>query len=241
MVDIQHYPTPSTLAAAAGELLVELADKAIEERDICHVALSGGSTPRAVHTWLAEHAQDHDWSKVHFWFGDERCVPPDHPDSNYNMARQTFLDALHIQEANIHPMRGEFKPLEAAEIYAHDLQSAFPEELPRFDLIFLGLGDDGHTASLFPQTEALHETERWVVANHVEKLGAWRLTLTAPVINHARVIAFLVVGANKADALYTILHGDYQPDDFPAQMIHPTAGRLVWLVDEAAAARIDVS
>lgn len=237
-MDIQRYPTSLALAAAAGELFVELAHEAIAERGVFHAALSGGSTPRAIHAWLAEHAYELDWSQVHLWFGDERCVPADHPDSNYKMARETLLDALDIPIDNIHPMRGEFNPPQAADIYESDLRSTFPEELPRFDFIFLGLGDDGHTASLFPHTKALHETERWVTANHVIKLGVWRLTLTAPVINHARVITFLVVGANKADALHAILHGDYQPDDYPAQMIHPTAGRLVWLVDEAAAARL---
>jgi 6-phosphogluconolactonase len=237
-MDIQRYPNPSALAAAAGELFVELAHEAIAERGIFHTVLAGGSTPRAIHTWLKEHAYELNWAKVHLWFGDERCVPPNHPDSNYKMAQETLLDALDIPSENIHRMRGDFKPTEAADIYENDLRSAFPDELPRFDLIFLGLGDDGHTASLFPHTQALHESERWVVANHVAKLGAWRLTLTAPVLNHARVIAFLVVGENKANALRTVLHGEYQPDDFPAQMIHPTAGREVWLVDEKAAAQL---
>lgn len=237
-MDIQRYPHASALAAAAGELFVELGHKAISKRGIFHVALSGGSTPRIVHAWIAQHGTDLDWSKVHLWFGDERCVPPDHPDSNYRMARETLIDAIDIPEQHIHPMRGEFKPIEAADIYENELRSIFDADLPRFDLVYLGLGDDGHTASLFPHTTALSQTERWVVANHVQKLGAWRLTLTAPVINHARVVAFLVVGETKADALYTVVHGEYQPDDTPAQMIHPTHGRLVWLVDDAAAKRL---
>jgi len=237
-MDIQHYPTATELAAAAGELFIELAHNAITERGVFHVALSGGSTPRAIHTWLTEQAYDLDWSKVQLWFGDERCVPPDHADSNYKMARDTLLDALDISPTHIHPMRGEFTPQEAADIYENDLRNAFDADLPRFDLIFLGLGEDGHTASLFPHTDALNETERWVVANHVPQLGVWRITLTVPVLNHARVVAFLVAGEKKADALYTVLYEDYHPDQTPAQMIHPTAGREVWLVDDAAATRI---
>ncbi len=237
-MDIQRYPTLDSLAAAAGELFVELANDAMTERGVFHVALSGGSTPRAIHLWMAQHAYDLNWSKVQLWFGDERCVPPDHEDSNYKMARDTLLDALDIPPHNIHPMRGEFTPTQAAEVYESDLRGAFPDDLPRFDLVFLGLGEDGHTASLFPHTDALLENERWVVANHVPQLGVWRITLTAPVLNQARVVAFLVTGEKKAEALNTVLNGEYHPDDTPAQMIHPTAGREVWLVDEQAAQKL---
>jgi 6-phosphogluconolactonase len=177
-----------------------------------------------------------DWARVHVFWGDERCVPPDHAESNYRMAREALLDQVSIIPAqNVHRMRGEIDPEEAADGYETDLRACFGVSAPpRFDLILLGMGDDGHTASLFPGAEAIREQARWVAAYYVEKLGAWRLTLTPVVLNAAANVIFLVVGAGKAARLREVLDGPYQPDRLPAQVVRPSDGRLLWMVDQAA-------
>lgn len=242
MPDIQILPDAAALARAAADHVVMLAAGAIAERQRFSLGLSGGSTPSALFTLLASagFAGRIDWNRVHVFWGDERCVPPDHPDSNYRMARETLLDHVPLPEANIHRMHGEMVPAQAAADYERDLQSFFgADDLPRFDLLLQGLGDDGHTASLFPGTTALHERKRRVVENYVPRLGAWRITLTVPVINAAANVVFLVEGAKKSGALRAVLQGPYQPDVYPSQFIQPVDGRLLWLVNQDAAAQLD--
>ncbi len=208
------------------------------------VALSGGSTPRAFHSRLAAppYRDAVDWSRVHFYWGDDRFVAPDDPESNFRMARETLLDKVPVREAQIHRIHTEMDdPAQAAELYADELRQEFglaPGQLPRLDLVFLGMGPDGHTASLFPHTAALHVTDRLVVANYVPKLAAQRITMTAPVLNAAAVVAFVVAGPDKAEALASVLEGPRDPDQLPAQLIAPTSGALHWLVDRKAAVRL---
>lgn len=198
------------------------------------MALAGGSTPEATYRLLArDYADRIDWSRVHVFFGDERTVPPEYEDSNYRMAREALLD--HVPVGGVHRMRGELPPAEAARAYEEELREFFgPGEVPGFDLILLGIGEDGHTASLFPNTPALDVTDRWVVENPVEKLDTVRLTLTAPAINAARAVVFLVAGEGKAGALREILEGGADPRDYPAKLVQP-AGGATWMVDRAAA------
>ncbi len=246
---VEVYPDAVSLARAAVEHFVALAAEAISTRGRFAVALAGGSTPRATYRLLAadEFAARVDWRHVHVFWGDERCVPPDHPDSNYRMARQTLLDAVPLPADNVHRIQGEMEPTRAAAQYERTLRAFFSssaggrdagnEETPaRFDLVLLGMGGDGHTASLFPGTMAIGEQTRWVVAHHVEKLSAWRVTLTPVAINAAANVTFLVSGAGKAERLQQVLAGPYRPDVLPAQIVRPGRGRLRWLVDAAAAA-----
>jgi 6-phosphogluconolactonase len=240
MGEIRIYPDADLLMRAAAEYFVGLYETTITHQGFFSVALAGGSTPRALYSLLAgEMFVDHvDWSVVHFFWGDERCVPPDHETSNYRMARLALLDEVRVPVANIHRMRGELDPVQAAAEYEQTLLDFFKNRgagSVRFDLVLLGLGEDGHTASLFPNTPVLDETERLVVANHVPALDAWRLTLSTAAINAARNVAFLISGAAKAVALQDVLEGPRQARELPAQLVNPTDGSLVWLLDEAAA------
>jgi 6-phosphogluconolactonase len=209
------------------------------------VALSGGSTPRALYRSLAEPPSRDaiDWPRVHLFWGDERFVPADHPDSNYRLAREAFISRVPIPTGNVHPFPADAAdPQTAAAQYDETLRRFFasPErEAPRFDLILLGLGADGHTASLFPGSPALDEDGRLAVAAYVPKLDAWRLTLTPSVLRAARHIIFLVAGLDKASALREVLQGPYDPHRLPAQLARPEDGDLTWLVDEAAASLLD--
>jgi 6-phosphogluconolactonase len=234
------------LARAAAEEVVRLAGEAVAARGRFTFVLSGGSTPRSLFTLLADpHESFRDritWNAVHVFWGDERCVPPDHPDSNYRMAREALLDHVPIPAANVHRIAAENPDAAAAAaLYDAELGTFFSladgenRGLPRFDLILLGLGPDGHTASLFPGNAAVHETERRVIAPFVEKLNTHRITLTAPVLNHAAVVIFLVSGAEKVAALAAVIEGARQVDLYPAQIIQPDDGALMWLVDNAAA------
>jgi 6-phosphogluconolactonase len=226
---------------AAATRIVEVGGAAIARAGRFTLVLAGGSTPRALYALLASErfAKRVDWSRVHFFWGDERCVPPDHAESNYRMARETLLDAVAPPPANVYRMRGEEEPKKAAADYESLLHRFFdvPSDgaAPRFDLVLLGMGANGHTASLFPGTPPLHEKKRWVMANHVGNIGAWRLTLTPVVINAAANIIFLVAGAEKAARLQEVLHGNLDPDRLPAQLVHPAHGDLRWMVDAAAA------
>ncbi|MFQ5802337.1 MAG: 6-phosphogluconolactonase [Candidatus Methylomirabilales bacterium] len=228
----------------AANLYVQLANEVISSTERFAVALSGGSTPKALYALLAsdQYRQQVPWSKVHVFWGDERCVPPDHPDSNYRMTRQSLLDKVPIPEENIHRMpveRGDH--CRAAAEYEETLRSFFQiaaGEQPHFDLILLGMGADGHTSSLFPWTAALAETERLITSNYVEKLGTYRLTLTAPVINRAANVVFLVSGETKASVLREVLEGAYEPQRLPSQLIRPVKGRLLFIVDRAAAGKL---
>jgi 6-phosphogluconolactonase len=205
------------------------------------VALSGGSTPRALYRLLGEPPSREaiDWPRVLLFWGDERFVPADHPDSNYRLAREAFISRVPIPAGNVHPIPTESDdPQAAAAQYEETLRHflAVPEgEWPRFDLILLGLGADGHTASLFPGSPALDEHRRLVAAAHAPKLGAWRLTLTPPVLRSARHVVFLVSGSDKASVLREVLEGPCDPHRLPAQLVQPEKGDLTWLADEAAA------
>jgi 6-phosphogluconolactonase len=229
------HETPQDLAEAAASAFAAKAEAAIGERGRFTVALAGGSTPKATYEILArDYAEELDWSKVHIFFGDERTVPPDHEDSNYRIAHEALLSRVPV--GSIHRMRGELPPAVAAAAYEEELREFFGTsgDPPSLDLILLGIGEDGHTASLFPETSALEIHDRWVVANPVLKLGTTRLTLTVPVINSARTVNLLVAGMSKAEALREILEGDADPREYPAKLVRP-AGGLVWMVDRAAA------
>jgi 6-phosphogluconolactonase len=234
-------PSAEALARAAAERVVVAAAAAIATRGRFVIALTGGSTPKALSALLAsaEFAGKIDWSSVHAYWGDERCRPPDDPASNYRMARETLLDHVPIPATQVHRMRGEDDPARAAAAYEQDLRAVFPEGHARFDLILMGMGQNGHTASLFPHLSAVRERVRWVVAEHVPEVGMWRITLTPVAINAAAEILFLVAGADKAAMLARVLEGPRLVDELPAQAIVPTAGTLTWLVDAAAAASLN--
>ena len=237
-MSVHIYESSEELAGAAAREFAAKAEEAIEERGRFAVVLAGGSTPKAMYGILArDYANRIDWGKVHVFFGDERTFPPDHEDSNYTMAREALLD--HFSLGSIHRMKGELPPEESAFAYEEELREFFGvEELPRFDLILLGIGGDGHTASLFPETPALEVTDRWVVANSVPKLDTIRITLTVPVINAARSVIFLVAGDDKAEALKELLEGDADPRKYPARLVQPPGGPN-WMLDRAAAGSLD--
>ena len=216
----------------ATDFILGQAHKAIGERNEFRIALSGGNTPRPVYTRLAEVAHDLSWELVRITFGDERCVPPDDPQSNFRMARETLFASAGVPEASILRMRGEIDPQIAASEYEDDLDvlaAQRREQIYQHDLILLGLGDDGHTASLFPATAGLEEMQRKVIANFVPKLNSWRLTFTFPLINHARQICFLVGAAKKTDLIERVLDGDPQ---LPASRIKPVGGDVTWFIGE---------
>lgn len=232
------FETAEQVAHAAAERFVEHAHDAISDHELFSVALAGGNTPRRMYELLAsaDFRSRIDWSRVHFFFGDERCVPADHPDRNYRLANETLISHLAVPPVNVHPIKGDGDPTTNAQLYENELRSFFLGlQWPRLDCVLLGLGADGHTASLFPHTRALKEQKAWVVANWVEKLGSFRITLTAPAINRAARIIFLVTGEDKAAALAAVLNGRPDPERFPAQLIQPESGSLVWLVDCRAA------
>ena len=226
----------------AADRWVALANGSVAARGRFSVALSGGSTPRALFSALASDAyRDRiEWSRVFVFWSDERCVPPDHADSNYRMARETLLSRVPLPPGSVHRMRGEVNPEQAALEYEQTVRrEVLPRDgLPSLDLILLGMGPDGHTASLFPGTPALHDSARLVAANYVPKLNAHRITFTPPLINAASNVIFLVAGADKADVLRAVLEGEYKPDVLPSQVVRPTDGSLTWLVDRAAAGRL---
>ncbi len=245
--DILLCRDPEEVSHRGAELFVRLADEAVSSTDRFTVALSGGSTPRALYALLAsdQFREQVPWSKVHLFWGDERCVPPDHPDSNYRMTRETLLEKAPILDENVYRMPAELEDhIRAAAQYEQTLKTFFQVPiggLPSFDLILLGMGDDGHTASLFPGTAALEETERLVAANYVEKFGTYRLTLTVPLINQAANVAFLITGDSKASVLREVLEGEHQPERFPSQLVRPVKGQLVFIVDRAAANDLTLS
>lgn len=232
--DVRVHEDVQGLAAVAAAAFVQEAKAAIEGSGRFAVALAGGSTPKATFETLASDygsPSDLDWSRVHVFFGDERAVGPEHEDSNYRMAHEALLS--HVPVGSIHRMQGELPPPEAASLYEQELTSFF-DGPPRLDLVMLGIGDDGHTASLFPRTPALDVDDRWAAENPVEKLGTTRLTLTVPALNTARKAFFLVAGEGKAEALREILEGDEDPRDYPAKLVRPVEG-ATWMVDRAAA------
>jgi 6-phosphogluconolactonase len=248
---VRVYRDHEELALKAARHFARLADQYVVGCGRFSVALSGGSTPRKMFALLAEEPflDTVPWGSIYFFWGDERCVPPDHADSNYRMARETLLSKAPIPEENIFRIPAEIEDPElAAQEYSTTLARFFLASqtktaplasLPRFDLIFLGMGADGHTASLFPHTAALDVTGRIAVANYVEKFNAHRITLTADAINNARNVTFVVAGDDKAEALKAVLEGERQPAEYPSQLIRPQNGSLLWMVDESAARLLD--
>ena len=235
----------SALARAAAERFAQAVEQAVEDRGQAFVALSGGSTPKQMGAILARepYRSRVPWDRVHVFWGDERWVPLSSPESNAGEAKRGFLDLVPIPIANVHPWETDANsPQEAAAAYESLLRQTFNEVngAPQFDLVLLGMGDDGHTASLFPNTAALAETQSLAVANFVPKMGDARLTLTAPMLKAGREILFLVGGPGKADTLEAVLEGPDLPASFPAQLIRPTLpdNQLCWLVDEDAGAKL---
>jgi 6-phosphogluconolactonase len=239
---VEVLADPAAVCREAARRFLSLADKAARLRGRFTAALSGGSTPRALYELLASPETSSlgppaAWDRVHVFWGDERYVPPDHPDSNYRMAREALLSRVPIPPDQVHPIpTGPADPAEAAAAYEATLRSALgvPDGWPRFDLVLLGLGPDAHTASLFPGSAALHDAEHLVAANWVKQFLAYRITLTYPVINHAACVLFLVCGGEKTAALRAVWHGPRDLERFPAQGVLPDGGQLVWLVDRAA-------
>ncbi len=239
------WSEPEAVAQAAAHLFVEAAAQAAEVRGVARIAISGGSTPKRMFALLADPAQPFraqvPWDKLKLYWVDERCVPPTDAESNYRMTREAMLDHVPLPPANIFRMEGELDPEEAANRYETFLRNSMRlegAELPTFDLVLLGMGDDGHTASLFPRTGAINELGRLVVANHVAQKDTWRITLTWPVINQGREVAFLIEGTAKATVLAEVLLGPRDPARLPSQLIRPANGKLSFLLDEAAAAKL---
>jgi 6-phosphogluconolactonase len=234
---VKVYPDATAVAHALAETCVAAGQEAIARSGSFHVALSGGSTPRAAYELLALDP-DRDalsWSDVFVYFGDERCVGPDDEQSNYRMARTAFLDEVPIPKPNVHRMRGEIDPAQAAAEYAGVLRDDLGAP-PAFDLVLLGLGPDGHTASLFPGSPPDRDSDSLVRAVYSESQSMWRITVTPEVINAARRVVFAVEGTPKASILATVLQGPREPEKYPAQIVAPKSGRLEWLIDRAAAA-----
>jgi len=245
-VELRRLTTPQDLFQAAAEEVIRSATDAVAQRGRFTIALSGGSTPKNLYTLIAANASATlPWDQMFFFWGDERHVPPDSPDSNYRMARESLLSKVPIPPANIFPVPAENPDAaQVAEIYEQTLRKFFavpPGEFPRFDLILLGMGPDGHTASLFPETAALQEKSRLVVANWVEKLGGSRITFTLPLLNSARCVAFLVSGTDKAAALHEVLEGNAPAEKYPSRLVQPREGRLIWFVDRAAASELSTA
>ena len=238
--DIRVVRDKQEINRAAAAEFVKRALEAVQQSGRFTVALAGGSTPKSVYTLLGDNPESQrlPWDKVYFFFGDERHVPPDHADSNYRMAKESLFCKVPVNEDHLFRVPTENPDADqAAAEYELSLRDCFQlsdGEFPRFDLILLGMGPDGHTASLFPGTAALRETRRLVVANWVEKFKTHRITFTVPVINHAACVLFMVSGEEKRDALRAVLHSDASAEQFPAKLVHPTQGELIWLVDEAA-------
>ncbi len=235
------YPDPQALANAAAELVRTLTIGASHDRGQATIALSGGSTPKAMGAVLAQppYLDEIPWGSTHFFWGDERWVPLESPESNAGEAKRGYLDIVPVPARNIRPFDTSGDPEDGAAEYEAIIRTVVAgQPIPMFDLVLLGMGDDGHTASLFPQTEALGERDRLVVPNYVPKFDTTRLTFTVPLINAARAVVFLAAGPGKAERLSDVLDGELDPLNLPSQLISPTHGTLTWLVDEAAAANL---
>jgi 6-phosphogluconolactonase len=244
--EVRRLTTPQELSQAAAEEVVAAATQAVQQRGQFTIALSGGSTPRNLYTLLAANAASSlPWAKMFFFWSDERHVPPTDPESNYGMAQETLLSKVPIPPANIFRVPAENPDAEAAAgRYEQTLTKFFKVsggEFPRFDLILLGMGPDGHTASLFPESAALQEKSRVVVANWVQKFNASRITFTLPLLNAARCIAFLVSGTDKAAVLREVLEGKAPGEKYPSKLVKPTDGKLIWFVDRAAASELSAA
>lgn len=239
---IRVFPSPDDLAVTAAALFSETARAAASARGEFRVCLAGGSTPKGLYRRLAgDLGRDVPWPEVRVYFGDERCVPPDHPDSNYGMARSALLARVPVSPERIFRIPGEFGLGTAADAYEQTLRETLVAPNSRFDLVLLGLGTDGHTASLFPHTPALHVTDRWCAGAVAPTAPKERITLTLPILNAGRRIVFLVTGKEKADAVRAILCGPRDPNRLPAQAIRPIDSGLFWLLDESAASDLPSS
>jgi 6-phosphogluconolactonase len=239
------YENGEQLARGMAEHLLDVAQEAVAARGVVRVAVSGGSTPKRTFELLADPAERWSalfpWDKTELFWVDERCVPPDDKESNYRMTREALLDKVPLAKDRIFRIEGELDPEEAAARYESAIRNYFRlegAELPTFDLIALGMGPDGHTASLFPHTEGLHELARVAIANHVLQKETWRVTLTSPVINQGRKVIFLIGGTDKAEVLSDVLSSKYDPETWPSQLIQPRSGKLLMLLDKAAAAKL---
>jgi 6-phosphogluconolactonase len=239
------YPGPDALARAMAEHMLEAAEAAVAARGVARIAISGGTTPKRTFELLADPSEPFlksvPWDKLDLFWVDERCVPPDDKESNYRMTREALLEKAPIDAARVFRIEGELDPEEAAARYESAIRDRFRLEgaqLPTFDLVALGMGPDGHTASLFPHTEGLHEFTRVAIANHVPQKETWRVTLTSPVINQGRKVIFLIGGADKAEVLSEVLSSKYDPETWPSQLIRPATGQLLLLLDTAAAAKL---
>jgi 6-phosphogluconolactonase len=233
---IEIYEDLESLSKAAAALFVQRSQQAVRARDRFSVALAGGHTPERTYQLLAQPplCNQVPWAKVHVFWGDERCVPPDDPQNNARMARQALLDHVPIRESQVHPIRCAGDAHRAAEAYEGLLRTFFGNGSPVFDLVYLGLGENGHTASIFPGTPVVEERSRWAAEIYVAEQDMWRVTLTAPLINQAAAVAFLVAGATKARILQRVLEGRFEPHRVPAQLIRPADGTLLWMADREA-------
>jgi len=239
-VTYRVFASPAATARAGAQLFSDAAVKAA-----ARIAISGGTTPKSMFALLADPAesflQQVPWDRIELYWVDERCVPPDNAESNYRMTKEALLSKVPLAAERVHRMEGELEPEAAAARYESTIRNTFKLEgaqTPTFDLILLGMGDDGHTASLFPHTDALNEMSHIVVPNHVPQKDAWRITLTWPVINQGRQVAFLIEGEAKAHVLHDVFLGPYRPETYPSQIIRPASGQLTLLLDAAAAAKL---
>jgi 6-phosphogluconolactonase len=244
-VTYRVLPTPEATALAAAHLFSDAVVAAAAARGVARVAISGGTTPKTMFRLLSDSAQPFlkqiPWDKIDLYWVDERCVPPGDAESNYRMTNEALLSKVPLPAGRVHRMEGELDPEVAAARYESTIRNSFKlegAETPTFDLVLLGMGDDGHTASLFPHTEALNELSHIVVPNHVPQKDTWRITLTWPVINQGRQVAFLIEGAVKAQVLHDVFLGPYEPETYPSQIIRPASGELTLLLDKAAAAKL---
>lgn len=245
VADFMVYDTPERVALAAAEMFAKQATDTVSARGVARVAISGGTTPKRMFALLADPAQQFaasvPWDKLELYWVDERCVGPEDAESNYRMTKEQLLSKVPLSADHVFRMEGELEPEEAANKYEAILRNNFKLEgaqVPTFDAVLLGMGDDGHTASLFPHTDGLNEMGRLVIANHVPQKDTWRVTLTWPVINQGRYVCFLIEGAAKADKLHDVLLGTYDPEALPSQLIRPNDGPLHLLLDAEAARRL---
>ncbi len=240
MTIVEIVSSQEAFVSSAADHFIDLANRNIRDKGRFTVALSGGNTPKPIYAALAdpENSSKVDWSKVHLFWGDERPVPPTDPDSNFRMVKDALLDRIDIPVDNIHRVHAEMDVRLAAFQYEEELRECFEGEWPDFDLVFLGMGEDGHTASLFPHSAGLNEGFRWFIANYAPGRETWRLTLTANAINSAKFVLVLVKGESKAETVREVLTGPQEPETYPIQLINPKDGEMVWLLDEGAASSL---
>ncbi|MEO5995109.1 MAG: 6-phosphogluconolactonase [Chitinophagaceae bacterium] len=237
-MQLHIYNNPDELSQAVANWMADYIQSVLLRSDRFTIALSGGSTPQKLHTILAAtpYREKIDWARIHFFWGDERAVPFTDDRNNAKMAYDTLLDNLSIPAEHIHVMRTDIDPQASAAEYEKILHRYFDETSNSFDLVLLGMGDDGHTLSLFPGTEIVHEQTAWAKAFFLQAQGMYRISLTAPIVNKAASVVFLVAGKNKSETLKLVLEGPFQPDLYPSQIIKPDMGELHWFIDEAASA-----